>query len=174
PMVRAVLEQAWTDVLALTLLRQGEESQAYRRCLAVADQLMQIGSGKDLAKVDATVREEVRNGLLQVGLHGDEAEGVLVKLFDPGSVEKKTSHTELAHALKSKARLGGESAPVGKAAREAGAAAARGSVPRKGKSCSATAPGPSVPGSKSSSTSKARRCGASWRGSRPWPCAACS
>ena len=121
PMVRAVLEQAWTDVLALTLLRQGEESQAYRRCLAVADQLMQIGSGKDLAKVDATVREEVRNGLLQVGLHGDEVEGVLVKLFDPGSVEKKTSHTELAHALKSKARLGGESAPVGKAAREAGA-----------------------------------------------------
>jgi hypothetical protein len=125
PMVRAVLEQAWTDVLALTLLRQGEESQAYRRCLAVADQLMQIGSGKDLAKVDATVREEVRNGLLQVGLHGDEVEGVLAKLFDPGSVEKKTSHTELAHTLKSKARLGGDVAPVGKAAaREAGADAA--------------------------------------------------
>jgi hypothetical protein len=114
PMVRAVLEQAWTDVLALTLLRQGEDSQAYRRCLAVADQLMQIGSGSDVAKVDQTVREEVRNGLLQVGLHGDEVEGVVGKLFDPASVEKKTSHTELAHALKSKARLGGDAAPVGK------------------------------------------------------------
>ena len=118
PMVRAVLEQAWTDVLALTLLRQGEDSQAYRRCLAVADQLMQIGSGSDVAKVDQTVREEVRNGLLQVGLHGDEVEGVVGKLFDPTSVEKKTSHTELAHALKSKARLGGDAAPVGKAAAE--------------------------------------------------------
>jgi hypothetical protein len=118
PMVRAVLEQAWTDVLALTLLRQGEESQAYRRCLAVADQLMQIGSGTDVAKVDQTVREEVRNGLLQVGLHGDEVEGVVGKLFDPASVEKKTSHTELAHALKSKTRLGGDSAPAGDTAKE--------------------------------------------------------
>jgi hypothetical protein len=118
PMVRAVLEQAWTDVLALTLLRQGEDSQAYRRCLAVADQLMQIGSGADVSKVEETVREEVRSGLLQVGLHGDEVEGVVSKLFDPASVEKKTSHTELAHTLKSKARLGGDAAPVGKAAKE--------------------------------------------------------
>lgn len=118
PMVRAVLEQAWTDVLALTLLRQGEDSQAYRRCLAVADQLMQIGSGSDVAKVEGTVREEVRNGLLQVGLHSDEVEGVVAKLFDPASVEKKTSHTELAHALKSKARLGGEAAPAGKTEKE--------------------------------------------------------
>jgi hypothetical protein len=118
PMVRAVLEQAWTDVLALTLLRQGEDSQAYRRCLAVADQLMQIGSGKDVAKVDEKVREEVRNGLQQVGLHEDEIEGVVSKLFDPASVEKKTSHTEIAHALKSKTRLGGDTASVRKLAEE--------------------------------------------------------
>ncbi len=109
PMVRAVLEQAWTDVLALNLLRHGEESQSYRRSLAVADQLMQIGTGADIAKVDKKVRDEVRSGLLQVGLHDDEVEGVLGKLFDPGSVEKKTSHTEIAVALKSKARLGTDS-----------------------------------------------------------------
>ncbi len=118
PMVRAVLEQAWTDVLALTLLRQGEDSQAYRRCLAVADQLMQIGSGADVAKVDEKIREEVRNGLQQVGLHSDEIEGVVAKLFDPTSVEKKTSHTELAHALKSKTRLGGDSTTAQKSAEE--------------------------------------------------------
>ncbi len=116
PMVRAVLEQAWTDVLALTLLRQGEDSQAYRRCLAVADQLMQIGSGADVAKVDEKVREEVRSGLQQVGLHNDEIDGVVSKLFDPASIEKKTSHTELAHTLKSKARLGGDSPTTGKSA----------------------------------------------------------
>ncbi|MEP6882339.1 MAG: DUF1631 family protein, partial [Dokdonella sp.] len=118
PMVRAVLEQAWTDVLALTLLRQGEDSQAYRRCLAVADQLMQIGSGADMAKVDDKIREEVRNGLQQVGLHSDEIEGVVAKLFDPTSVEKKTSHTELAHALKSKTRLGGDATTAQKTAEE--------------------------------------------------------
>ncbi len=123
PMVRAVLEQAWTDVLALTLLRQGEDSQAYRRCLAVADQLMQIGSGADIAKVDQKVREEVYSGLQLVGLHTDEIDGVVSRLFDPASIEKKTSHTELAHALKSKPRLGGEAAAAGKASSEKSAAA---------------------------------------------------
>jgi hypothetical protein len=112
PMVRAVLEQAWTDVLALTLLRQGEDSQNYRRCLAVADQLLQIGTGSDVTRIDAKVREEVRNGLLQVGLHNDEVEGLVGKLFDPARAEKKTSHTELAFTLKNKPRLGGESAPI--------------------------------------------------------------
>lgn len=107
PMVRAVLEQAWADVLALTVLRQGEDSQAYRRCLAVADQLMKLDPAS--GKVSDTIREEVRNGLLQVGLHGDEVEGVVAKLFDAGQAEKKTSHTELTFALKSKTRLGGES-----------------------------------------------------------------
>ena len=123
PMVRAVLEQAWTDVLALTLLRQGEDSQAYRRCLAVADQLMQIGSGADIAKVDQKVREEVYSGLQLVGLHTDEIDGVVSRLFDPASIEKKTTHTELAHALKSKPRLGGEAAAAGKASSEKSAAA---------------------------------------------------
>ena len=123
PMVRAVLEQAWADVLALTLLRQGEDSQAYRRCLAVADQLMQIGSGADIAKVDQKVREEVCSGLQLVGLHTDEIDGVVSRLFDPASIEKKTSHTELAHALKSKARLGGEAPAAGKVPSEKSAAA---------------------------------------------------
>ncbi|WP_440225395.1 DUF1631 domain-containing protein [Dokdonella sp. MW10] len=108
PMVRAVLEQAWTDVLALTLLRQGEESQAYRRRLAVADQLLKLGEGDAASRVDAALRDEVRNGLVQVGLHAEEVDGVVGKLFDPGGTagEKKTSHTELAFTLKSKPRLG--------------------------------------------------------------------
>ncbi|MEO8012259.1 MAG: DUF1631 family protein, partial [Dokdonella sp.] len=110
PMIRAVLEQAWTDVLALTILRQGEDSQSYRRRLAVADQLMQIGTTVDPAKIDSTLREEVRNGLTQVGLHNDEVDGVVAKLFDPPSADKKTSHTEIAITLKGKTRLGGEPA----------------------------------------------------------------
>ncbi len=124
PMVRAVLEQAWTDVLALTLLRQGEDSQAYRRCLAVADQLMQIGSGADVAKVDEKIREEVRSGLQQVGLHNDEIDGVVGKLFDSATLEKKTSHTEITHALKSKTRLGGDATATKKPSGDLAAAMA--------------------------------------------------
>lgn len=112
PMVRAVLEQAWTDVLALTILRQGEDSQNYRRRLAVADQLMQIGSSEDPAKLDSTLRDEVRNGLTQVGLHNDEVDGVVSKLFDPPSADKKASHTEIAITLKGKTRLGVEPTPA--------------------------------------------------------------
>lgn len=111
PMVRAVLEQAWTDVLALTILRQGEDSQNYRRRLAVADQLMQIGSSEDPVTLDSTLRDEVRNGLTQVGLHNDEVDGVVSKLFDPPSADKKTSHTEIAITLKGKTRLGVEPTP---------------------------------------------------------------
>ena len=40
PLVRTLLEQAWTDALALTILRQGEDSSAFHRRLAVADQLL--------------------------------------------------------------------------------------------------------------------------------------
>lgn len=119
PMVRAVLEQAWTDVLALTILRQGEDSQNYRRRLAVADQLMQIDSTDDPSKIDSTLRDEVRNGLTQVGLHNDEVDGVIAKLFDPPSADKKTSHTEIAITLKGKTRLGGEPAVAPAAAASA-------------------------------------------------------
>ena len=117
PMVRAVLEQAWTDVLALTLLRHGEESQAYRAAPALrpadADRLRQDSprSTPRCAKKCATAcsgRFACR-----------EVEGGTGQTVRPGSVERK-SHTELAHTLKSKARLGGDAPPAGKpAAREA-------------------------------------------------------
>src|SRR6185503_1659743 len=44
-LVRTILEQAWTDVLALTLLRQGEHSDAYKKRLAVADRLLAADTG---------------------------------------------------------------------------------------------------------------------------------
>ena len=113
PAVRTVLEQAWTDVLALTILRQGEDSPNYRRRLAVADQLMRIGdhdaeTGKP-APIDSTLREEVRTGLAQVGLHSDEVEHVVGELFESGKHSAEASEAEVAQALKSKPRLGGES-----------------------------------------------------------------
>ena len=110
PIVRAVLEQAWTDVLALTILRQGEDSQNYRRRLAVADQLMRLGGDNEAAALDATLREEVRTGLTQVGLHEDEVDNIVGELFEPKKTDDKAAETEVALTLKSKPRLGGETA----------------------------------------------------------------
>ena len=39
---RTMLSQAWTDVMALTALRQGEDSPAWKRHLQVAERLIQI------------------------------------------------------------------------------------------------------------------------------------
>ena len=39
---RTMLSQAWTDVLALTSLRHGENSPAWRRQLQVAGRLIEI------------------------------------------------------------------------------------------------------------------------------------
>src|SRR5690606_16317911 len=39
-LIRTLLEQAWTDVLALTVLRQGEGSPIYRERLAFVDALL--------------------------------------------------------------------------------------------------------------------------------------
>ncbi len=108
PIVRAVLEQAWTDVLALTILRQGEDSQNYRRRLAVADQLMRLDGSNQAAALDTTLREEVRSGLTQVGLHEDEVDGIVGELFEPKKADDRTGEEEVALTLKGKPRLGGE------------------------------------------------------------------
>ncbi|WP_257388809.1 DUF1631 domain-containing protein, partial [Tahibacter caeni] len=107
-LVRALLEQAWTDVLALTILRQGEDSDVYRRRLAVVDRLV-AGTAAD----DAELRSEIEQGLGQVGFHGDDVQSMLLQLVDTGEANKDdstASRTELALKLKNKARLG-EDAP---------------------------------------------------------------
>lgn len=116
-LVRTLLEQAWTDVLALTILRQGEESDAYRRRIAVADQLIAGSASAD----DTALRTEIEQGLSQVGFHADDAHGMVQQLFSSSEQARDDSaatRTELALKLKSKARLGEEtgSAPAAAAA----------------------------------------------------------
>lgn len=109
-LVRTILEQAWTDVLALTLLRQGEESETYKKRLAVADQLLAAGTGRDgEAKPPIALREEIETGLDQVGYHKDDIQAVVKRLFLPEQAANEAnpdSNTEIAIKLKSKARLG--------------------------------------------------------------------
>lgn len=111
-LLRTLLEQAWTDVLALTILRQGEKSETYRRQLAVADQLIAAGGTlRELAQqpIAAEWREEIESGLTQVGYHGDEVQAVVARVFglEPlAGDDAAVSQTDLAIRLKSKMRLG--------------------------------------------------------------------
>jgi hypothetical protein len=134
PLVRALLEQAWTDALALTILRQGEDSSAFHRRLAVADQLLRREPTAD-TPADRMLQQELDVGLSQVGLHGDDVRAVLGRLFPAGKAaandadkgkaandavkgpaandsapiaDDAPSATALAMKLKSRARLGGE------------------------------------------------------------------
>lgn len=111
--VRTLLEQTWTDVLALTLLRQGEDSDAYRRRLQVADQLILGG------EPTPPVRAELEQGLAQLGFVDEETDVTLRQLdgSTPGSEVNAGSRTEVALKLKAKTRLGDDGSETA-AARE--------------------------------------------------------
>ncbi len=114
-LVRTVLEQAWIDVLALTLLRQGENSETYKKRLAVADRLLAADPGRagSSKAVPAELREEIETGLDQVGYHKDDIHAVVKRLFLPeqaANEENPSSNTEIAIKLKSKVRFGDDTA----------------------------------------------------------------
>jgi hypothetical protein len=104
PLIRALLESAWTDALTLTLLREGENSEAYRRRLADADQLLDSPVGRD----DTRLAADLNHGLTQVGLQATEADQITRYVLDlpqlPGSraATPPPSQTELLIRLKSR------------------------------------------------------------------------
>lgn len=74
----ARLDHAWSDVLALTLLRHGEQSQIFGTRLAVTDQLLGGLPVGDRQKL----QHEVEAGLRQIGMRGDEAVQVARRMMD--------------------------------------------------------------------------------------------
>jgi hypothetical protein len=110
-LLRTLLERAWTDVLALTLMSQGEKSEAYRKQLAVADQLIAAGSSARASNEPpaAALRREVEKGLSQVGYHKDEIHTVVKRLLTPetASEDNPASQTSIALRIKSKPPLTG-------------------------------------------------------------------
>jgi hypothetical protein len=87
-LLRTLLERAWTDVLALNLLRHGEHSDAFRQQLRVTDQLL----GQFPVSDPVLLRHEVETGLQQIGMNGDEAEQVAQRLIglDTAAAEEPT------------------------------------------------------------------------------------
>ncbi|HEX5353893.1 MAG TPA: DUF1631 family protein [Rhodanobacteraceae bacterium] len=104
PLVRALLENAWTDALTLTLLREGENSEAYHRRLAAADQLL----GSPVERDDTRLAADLNHGLTQVGLQATEADQITRYALDmpqrPASpaATPPPSQTELLIRLKSR------------------------------------------------------------------------
>ncbi|MBP8098516.1 MAG: DUF1631 family protein, partial [Arenimonas sp.] len=119
---RTMLSQAWTDVMALTALRQGEESPAWKRQLQVAGRLVEIaqhldGDHPDSLDAEMNLQREIEQGLEKVGYQGEDVGAIAHRLVHPrqGTREDAGSRTELTMRLKAQARLG-EDLP-GKAAR---------------------------------------------------------
>lgn len=104
-LLRALLDRAWSDVLALTLLRHGEDSDAFVAQLAITDQLLGRLPTGDRAKL----QENVESGLQQIGMHAEEAEQVAQRLLGAGKPDPSVelpSATDLALRLKQHQRLG--------------------------------------------------------------------
>jgi hypothetical protein len=107
-LLRSTLEHAWADVLALTLLRHGPESEVYRQRLLVVERLL-VMREKGAATPDEAkaVREEIENGLALVGYHLSEARHVMQKLLGgSGGDEDPAASAELAKRLRARTRLG--------------------------------------------------------------------
>jgi hypothetical protein len=119
--VRTLLTQAWSDVLALALLRGGEGSERFQQQLRVAERLLVLAGERRLgaAQIDVAeaqpLKEAVESALVQVGYHADDAQAVAARLVATEEVDDDdaASSTELALRLKQKVRLGADLATDG-------------------------------------------------------------
>ena len=116
-LLRALLDRAWSDVLALTLLRHGEDSDAFQAQLAITDQLL----GRLPVDDRLQLQREVESGLQQIGMHAEEAKQVAQRLLGTGSDSIPAPHPAQAAAP---AAIGFAGKPAGAAAGSTPAAAA--------------------------------------------------
>ena len=113
--LNTLLCQAWTDVLALTLLRQGE-SETWRSHLRLAERLVEAAVAKRTTGETLigptelqTLRSDIEEALAQVGYHAEDAQAVATRLVSISLDEEEVdpaSRTELAMRLKSHVRFG--------------------------------------------------------------------
>lgn len=115
--VHTLLTQAWSDVLALTSLRQGEDSESFARHLAIAERLIRATSAsataEDRLAADEAeaMRKEIEQALAQVGYHAEDAAAIAARMVagtDESQEDDAASRTELALRLKARTRLGEE------------------------------------------------------------------
>src|SRR5690606_32608887 len=108
--VRALIEQAWADVLTLVLLRHGKGSEQWLRMLDTTRQIVAASCSGEAAAgagdADPRLAAQVETALAQVGYHAGEAAAIARRLTSQPETGDGASRTELAAALKARARLG--------------------------------------------------------------------
>ena len=102
--VQALLNQAWADVLTLTALRHGEESEEWRQREDATSRIIDITCAAE-APADPDLAVQIDTALRQVGYHEDEASAIARRLSRSDD-DESTSRTELTAKLKARARLG--------------------------------------------------------------------
>ena len=108
--LRTLLDQAWTDVLTLVLLRHGEHSDEWRLHAAATAQIVATHLLGEPAPDGLAARIESALGL--VGYHGEEAVAIARQLTGmPDDKDDPASRTELAIKLKARTRLGADAEP---------------------------------------------------------------
>jgi hypothetical protein len=93
-LLRALLDRAWSDVLALALLRHGEDSEAFAQRLHLTDQLL----GRLPVADPLALRLAVEDHLQQIGMQAEEAEQVAQRLIGGGEAAP-------AHAIEPSANI---------------------------------------------------------------------
>ncbi|CAN5681968.1 DUF1631 domain-containing protein [soil metagenome] len=108
---RALLNQAWADVLTLVLLRHGEDSDDWRRHLEATRQIIAV-CGRGGRNADTGLTSLVEAALNQVGYHGEEASVIAQRLTSSPEDDDidPASRTELAMKVKARVRLGEDAA----------------------------------------------------------------
>lgn len=116
----SLLSQSWSDVLALSMLRHGPESEQVKHQIGIAERLIEAAEKRvetpaaepaPEAEVQA-LRGEIEEGLLQVGYHADDAQAVSTRLTSQVADEEgeeTASRTELSLKLKQRPRFGADS-----------------------------------------------------------------
>ncbi len=105
--VQSLLKQAWSDVLTLTLLRNGEGSEQWQQRTQETARIAEITCrAPGSADSDAELGQQVEAALLQVGYHHDEAAAISRRLSTPGGEDESSSRTELTARLRARSRLG--------------------------------------------------------------------
>lgn len=106
--VQALLQQAWADVLTLTLLRQGEQSEEWRERADTTRRIVEIAASGSEQPLDRELAERIESALRQVGYHDDEAGAIARRLASSSAPDQEEAGTELDARLDARARLGEE------------------------------------------------------------------
>ncbi|MGO1071992.1 DUF1631 family protein [Lysobacter sp. CA199] len=108
--VQTLLSQAWADVLTLTLLRHGEQSDAWKRQLETTRQIVVANQNGPSTDAPRGLDADIEHALTLVGYHADDARAISRQLtIGPALAEEAASRTELAMKLRQRTRLGEDS-----------------------------------------------------------------